>query len=444
MKTKFLSGGFTARLPHSPLFWLPATLLLVCLEPATPAPVPDRFESARAFKARLQDSILPYWYDTAQDKERGGYLLADDVKGRGQAREKQLVTQSRMIWGFAHAARKGYKDPKRDYLQAAAQGVRFLQTHFRDREHGGYFWKTDLAGTVTNDRKILYGEAFVIYALVEYHRASGDADALREAMALYRTIQARAHDRKNPGWYEHFERDWRPILDPKANIEVEVAGYKSANTHLHLMEALAELAEVSRDAAVTKSLAEALELNQKYFYPVLAGESCYHRQPNWDRVTDPKSAGLSYGHNVEFAWLMLRAEAVLGRTPSWAHFENHLRHALEHGYDHTRGGLYSKGFGDQPATDTDKVWWVQSEMLAALTVAVQRRADEPDVKALGSLVDFIVRYQADRDGIWLDTVTAEGKPKSTAKAHNWKANYHDVRAIVMFVEAFAPPAKTVR
>jgi mannose/cellobiose epimerase-like protein (N-acyl-D-glucosamine 2-epimerase family) len=52
-------------------------------------------------------------------------------------------------------------------------------------------------------------------------------------------------------------------------------------------------------------------------------------------------------------------------------------------------------------------------------------------------LQFIVSFQADpKDGIWLDTVTADGKPKVTAKAHNWKANYHDVRAIVKFVEAF--------
>ena len=40
------------------------------------------------------------------------------------------------------------------------------------------------------------------------------------------------------------------------------------------------------------------------------------------------------------------------------------------------------------------------------------------------------------DGVWLDTVTAEGKFKSTGKAHNWKANYHDVRAMLKFIEAF--------
>jgi hypothetical protein len=38
---------------------------------------------------------------------------------------------------------------------------------------------------------------------------------------------------------------------------------------------------------------------------------------------------------------------------------------------------------------------------------------------------------------WLDAVTAEGWLKKSGKAHNWKANYHDVRAMVKFIEAFS-------
>jgi len=225
------------------------------------------------------------------------------------------------------------------------------------------------------------------------------------------------------------------MLKPGPEAIVEVGGYKSANTHLHLMEAFAELYQVTRDPAVRRSLTESLDLNQKYFYPKNAGESCFHRQLNWQPVTDPSSAGLSYGHNVEFAWLMIRAESVLARYPSWGHFYAHLDHALKYGYDHRRGGLYSRGVNDQPANDTDKVWWVQSELLAALSDALKHRENDAYSKALDSLLAFIVKYQADpADGVWYDTVTADGRPKSRAKAHNWKANYHDVRALVKFIE----------
>ena len=115
-----------------------------------------------------------------------------------------------------------------------------------------------------------------------------------------------------------------------------------------------------------------------------------------------------------------------------------MNHALKYGYDHQGGGLYNRGFDNQPATDTDKVWWSQAEMLAALTDGLKHKPNPAYAAALDQLLHFLKTSQINPgDGIWLDTVTAEGKPKSTAKAHNWKANYHDVRGMVKFVEAFA-------
>jgi mannobiose 2-epimerase len=391
-------------------------------------------------RAQLAQEVLPYWYDTAIDHKNGGYILsADALKQAPPATEKQLVTQTRMIWGFAHAHLKGFSDGKRNYLAAAEQGYRFLQQHFLDRENGGYYWTTDLSGKPLDLRKLVYGESFAIYGLVEYYRASGDKEALNQALELYHVLQKHSHDAKNGGWAEHFERNWIPILDPKAPVIVELGGAKSANTHLHLMEALTELCQATKDPEVRQSLDEALKINSRWFYPSDPSKASFHRLPDWQPVTAPSSAGLSYGHNVEFAWLMIRAQKTLGVEPSWPHFDAYLDHALKYGYDHERGGLYSRGFDSQPATDTDKVWWVQAEMLAALTDALQRQANPGYQEALDSLLRFVLTYQTNPgDCIWLDTVTAEGKPKNSAKAHNWKANYHDVRAIVKFIEAFGP------
>jgi mannose/cellobiose epimerase-like protein (N-acyl-D-glucosamine 2-epimerase family) len=148
---------------------------------------------------------------------------------------------------------------------------------------------------------------------------------------------------------------------------------------------------------------------------------------------------LSYGHNVEFAWLMIRAQQVLGERPAWSHFTAHIDHALQNGYDWARGGLFYRGFDDQPATDTSKVWWAEAELIAALADALRHQDNARYREALEKQIAFLRAHQIDaRDGIWLDTVTADGQPKSGAKAHNWKANYHDVRAMVKFVEAFPP------
>lgn len=75
-------------------------------------------------------------------------------------------------------------------------------------------------------------------------------------------------------------------------------------------------------------------------------------------------------------------------------------------------------------------------MLAALTDAIQHEPGPKYEAALVKLLEFIEKYQADpKDGVWRDTVAADGRPVKPAKAHNWKANYHDVRALLKFVES---------
>ena len=198
------------RRKRSTLSVIAETALLLFL--ARPADAADFPAQAAEWKNVLTHKIMPYWLNTAQDTVNGGYLLADDaVQKPGPPREKQLVTQSRMLWGFSHAHRKGLSDATHDYLKAAEQGYRFLTAHFLDSQNGGYYWTTDLEGKVTNNRKIIYGESFVIYGLVEYYRASGDKNALRHALDLYQTLQQHAHDKKHGGWIEHFERDWQPL-----------------------------------------------------------------------------------------------------------------------------------------------------------------------------------------------------------------------------------------
>jgi mannobiose 2-epimerase len=404
-----------------------------------------RFDYAVMFRQMLTQKVLPYWQDTSVDRVHGGYLLADDATRKvGPATEKQLVSQTRMIWAFSHAHLKGLGTDQRNYLESARQGYEFLTRFFLDSQYGGYYWKTDREGRVIQSRKFLYGQSFVIYALVEYYRASGDRQALQHARDLFGAIQAKLHDREHEGWFEHAERDFQLVMNPEdRRAEVEVAGRKSANAHLHWMEALSELYAVTHDRDVRQALREALKLNRRYFYPLKPGQSRFHRMPDWQLVPNDPNPGLSYGHNVEFAWLMIRAEQVLRKTPSWFHFHAIMNHALQHGYDHVLGGLYNRGFDDQPATDTQKIWWVQSEMLAALADGLAHEYNGAYAMALDKLLAWLVKSQIlPADGIWLESVDASGKPLSTGKAHLWKAAYHDVRGMVKFIEICLPLAQT--
>jgi mannose/cellobiose epimerase-like protein (N-acyl-D-glucosamine 2-epimerase family) len=408
-------------------------------------------QSARRARRRLRESMLPYWLRVSRDERAGGFLLHDDISHsplrragrallkrprRPQSDDKQLVTQARLVWVFAHAHRTGYGNGNA-YLDAAHQGRAFLVDHFRDPAADGYRWKTDRDGRPVNDVKLLYGQAFVIYAFVELARASGSPDALTDALALFRAVERELHDDRYGGWREDADGDWSPVAADDRRVEVAFSGRKSANAILHWLEATTELYAETGDAAVRRSLEEAVELCRLHAFPPEPAQTREPFLPDWtpDPQSEPRS---SYGHNVEFAWLMLHAQQVLGVEPDWGHFHAYLDHTLRVGFDHARGGAFMSGRTDRPADSRYKVWWVQCELMVALSVALTARWDDRYAVPLAQTLDFVERYMTDRsDGVLFDTVYEDGRPRWRRKSGNWKAGYHEVRAAVRLAEAFS-------
>jgi len=343
-----------------------------------------------------------------------------------------------MLYGFSLAHRLGLGSGSDDYLQAAEVGYRFLSRVMLDPDRGGLVTVTEEDGTVIDARKLLCGHAFAIYGLVEYHRASGERTPLQLALELYRMLQERLHDDVYGGWIEHADREFRPLrLTFPVKGLVGVPELKSGDTLLHWMEALSELSQATGDAGVAASLAEALHFNRTCFFPADDAVAYPLRTREWRPIGGSRYQTLSYGHNVEFAWLMIRAQEVLGCPPSWDHFDALLGHALRHSFDHERGGFFFGGRADRPATDRRKAWWVQAEALAALTDRVRHQPQPVYESALDRLVDWILRYQVlEEDGIWVSVLDEGGRPLDLTKAGPWKGAYHDVRAMAKYIAAF--------
>lgn len=409
--------------------------------------------AAVEWEALLRDGMLPYWHDTTVDS-RGGYRVYDpgERSWRAQIRSviernnqnesiRGLISQARLLWVFSHAHILGYSSSQRDYLKAAAHGYSYLIETMLDREYGGFYWKTDVNRGVVEPLKILYGQTMAIYGLVEYHRGSGLSDPLAYACSIYETIQQKFHDQTHGGWIEHCERDFTPLTCVGERLPgvPDVVGFKSGDAHLHLMEALTELYSELKDASVRDSLIEAIELLCTRFYPPDVSESCEYVLPDWKAVADDELSGVSHGHMIEFAWLMLHAQQALGIPQQWDHFESLLSHSLRYGFDRERGGFYFRGKPDEPASDTTKFWWVQAEGLSALTDAAARFDSGEYNEPLTKLVNWILKYQIrSDDGVWIVSTDAEGRSQNVKKAGEWKAAYHETRAITKFVNAFAP------
>jgi mannobiose 2-epimerase len=329
----------------------------------------------------------------------------------------------------------------------ARHGIAFLDDRMRDKEQGGFHWIVGPAGTLEprlGDEKHVYGTAFVVYAASVVRQVIGDERALKVARDAFDWLEQHAHDPKHGGYFEAIRRDGTPILSWQASAPLSQRtdrlgvyyGFKSMNSHIHLLEALTELAKVDDRPIVHERLRETFLIVRDRI-AVEPGALNLYLTPDWRAIP----AHDSFGHDVETAYLLVEAarELKLPDDPqTWQVARLLVDHALEWGWDEQYGGFYDKGesFGGG-AFDLKKVWWTQAEGLNTLLLMHQydkRRTDRYS-KAFWKQWAFIEKHMIDPiDGGWYAETTRDGRLIGNGdKANQWKANYHTSRALMNVV-----------
>ena len=388
---------------------------------------------------QLRTNVLPVWFPRCIDEHRGGFdaFFTPDWSKRPEG-NAFVVFQSRMTWITATVAKRR-PDLREDYQTYARHGLAFLRDRMWDAQSGGPFWELDPDGhPAAGGQKHLYGIAFVIYAASAVYDATHDKNALDLALDTFRWLDGHAHDQANGGYQESLARDGKPLgpgdlaaAPPKFPDGGFPISYKTMNAHIHLLEALTGLYRVSKDPTAGKRLEEVLAIVRD---KITVEPGCLNQffTPDWRPVPDLDS----FGHDIETGFLMMEAAEALGR-PDDARTRTVARrlvdHALAWGWDERHGGFYDAGPAFEPARDRRKTWWVQFEGLNALLLMHERFGRETPRywNAFVKTWRFITDHMADKQsGGFYDHVEEDGSVEDRAKAHNWKAAYHDGRALL--------------
>lgn len=385
---------------------------------------------ARRCREILKTSLVDFYLPACLDRVNGGYLEElrnNRFEPRG---ERFLTLQARQLWFFSTLALNDVENPAA--LTAARSGFDFLLSKFFDQAHGGYFARVSDTGQPTDRRKHLYLNAFALYGLCAFHRASGDPVALSAAKDLFGALEANCHDSDHGGYDEFFTEDWRPVTDPREAWYVGPPGTRTFNTHLHVLEAFAELYRVWPDPLLRRRLDELLVINTLTVRLAEYGCNVDSFTPDWKPLQSPRPQRASYGHDVEAAWLCLDAGRAMGKPLAllrgWA--ESLVGYSLRHGYDRAHGGFFSTGPLGMNADDTKKVWWVQAEALVAMLELYQLtgRAEYYDVFA--QTLNFVAQHQVARDGGWWEMRQADGSPAGPQRTSMWQGAYHSGRSML--------------
>lgn len=396
---------------------------------------PDLLAEADRCREILQTSLIDFYYPASIDLDNGGYIETYKDGNLVLTGEKFLLLQARQLWFFSNLALAEIEPET--HLKAARHGFRFIQEQMADREAGGYFSIVKDCGEKLDTNKHVYHQAFAIYGLSAYYRASGDPSALESAKETFHLLESKAHDSRFGGYREFFTADWKPVTDPEAVSPIAPPGIKTYNSHLHLMEAFAALYRIWPDPLLKERIAELIFIVVNTVRHPQHNQNIDYWTEDWQVIATPTNLRASYGHDIETVWLTLDAAQAIGLSRtllhSWALAIT--AEVLEKGWDDEHGGLFAAGPLGQPADDTHKIWWVQAEALVGFLYLYELTGDSVYKASFMRTLDFVEAHLLAPQGSWWDTVLADGTVTEISELSSaWQGAYHSGRTLLYCID----------
>lgn len=383
-----------------------------------------------ALYEELTHHILPYW-EALADPLRGGYcgrVTGHDVKIGDACRS--AVLNMRLLWTFSAAARLTGDER---WFRQARRCREYVERHFLDPVHGGVYWSVRADGTPLESKKQIYALGFAIYGMSEYARATGDSSALRRAVALFRTVEQQAWDPLEGGYFEAFAQDWSLLEDMRLSSKDRNA-CKTMNTHLHLLEPYTNLLRVWPDP----QLSGAVQRLCRLFCDRILDRRSGHLRLFFDARWNPCDRTVSYGHDIECAWLLREATEVLGDAALQAGTDPvvlQIAQASTEGLQ-ADGSLICEYNPDTGKRDADRHWWPQAENLLGHFMVYRLTGRAEALQRVEASWRYIREQLVDRDGgEWFWSRRADGRAnRDDDKAGFWKCPYHNGRMCIEFIE----------
>ena len=318
-------------------------------------------ELAELYRYDLFDDFLPFLDEHVIDHELGGFMCATDRAGNNLSTDKTTWYEGRGIWVYSFLHRTLAQDDR--YLEIARKSVEFILPH---RPQSG-LWPGSFTkeGAPKTDRLAdIYGGLFVANGLAEYGRATGEEPYHEAARDIVRS-HVEMYDRPD---YE-YPVTYSPGLEP-------LAGPRVLGHWMVLLRLATQWLETAPDPYMQELADRCLEaILEQHHNPDfgLLNEVVSH---DGSRAVGGWEQFCYIGHAIETLWMVLfeadrRADAELLDRAA-AMFRRHVEIA----WDDVYGGFFrSIDHVDENRWKTDKVLWLQEEVLVGTLFLIEKRND---------------------------------------------------------------------
>ena len=337
----------------------------------------------------IDDEALPLWAGTGFDRDHGGFAERLTLAGAPADDDyKRMRVQARQIFVYSHAAVHSRSGPA---LTTARHGYAFLTRHCWHAD-GGWIFSTRRDGRPLDTVREAYEQAFGLYALAWFYRASGDSEALDWVRRTLDFMDARLAEPVHGGYRESI-----PDKLPRRQ-----------NPHMHLLEACLALFEATGDAAYLDRARRLVALFQTRFLHADSGTLGEYFTADWQPAAGDAGERVEPGHHFEWVWLLHQYQRLTGDDVAAA-ADTLYRFAEAHGTDAADGLAFDCVRRDGTADDTNKRLWPQTEAIKAQVARYEATADQAAADRLQTLLDTVFRrYLGAGPGYWIDQTDRAG------------------------------------
>jgi mannose/cellobiose epimerase-like protein (N-acyl-D-glucosamine 2-epimerase family) len=350
-----------------------------------------RFSEVRHW---LFDKALPFWSRNGLDASGLGFNEQLDCEGRStNLPYKRMRAQARQVYVYSHAYLMGW-DPKA--LDYAKVGYDFITEHGWLAQ-GGWAKCLGREGGIVDDTLDLYDNAFVMFALAWYFKATGNIEAIELAHYTLDNIYEKLARPDGRGFYE---------ADKKGQ-------YRLQNPHMHYLEAMLALYDATDDERFKTEASKTAALFLSTFYESETQTLAEYYDDNWERAQGTAGKLVEPGHHFEWVWLLFQTEQATGNkyiTSTKGLFD----FAYRHGYNSESGITVDVILNDGTPYDSRARTWPQTEALKA-HLARAEHTDHVDLEAIAQITNLLLdQYLVhEQEGAWRDQFDEHGNACTT-------------------------------
>lgn len=367
------------------------------------------------YRDNLLQSVVPFWLNHSGDYERGGYFTCLDTHGNVYDTDKFMWLQCRQIWCFAMLYNR--IEQKKEWLDFALHGARFVMQHGRD-EKGNWYFSLDRTGQPLVQPYNIFSDCFATMAFGQLYVATKDEQYATIARDTFNNILQRANNPKGiytknyPGTRELHGFSLPMIL---CNLVVEIESLLSPETFLSTIET-------------------GIDTVLHQFYQPDKGLILENVFADGSRSDSFEGRLVNPGHGIEAMWFIMDLAEKLNKPEIIAKAVAITLSTLEYAWDKQYGGLFYfldiEGHPPQQLEWDQKLWWVHVETLISLAKGFYHTGSPLCWQWFEKLHAYTwSKFVDEKNGEWFGYLNRQGEVLLPLKGGKWKGCFHVPRGL---------------